>query len=152
MARARFKIDGLKEAKVKIKEISEETVKEIARVVFRSAQNIETRAKKLAPADTGNLRGRIETEIKDKGFTADVVANAEYSAYVEFGTRSHFPPPGALTGWARRHNMGGREFLIARAISRRGTKAQPFMIPAFESEKDDFVKEMRQVLKNLEKR
>lgn len=36
---------------------------------------------------TGNLKGKIMLEMKDNGLTAEVTPTAEYSAYVEFGTR-----------------------------------------------------------------
>lgn len=36
---------------------------------------------------TGNLKGEIKLEIKNNGLTAEVKPEAEYSAYVELGTR-----------------------------------------------------------------
>ena len=63
--------------------------------------------------------------------------NLTYAKYVHGGTRPHWPPPGPIERWvalkARRGVMDvGRSiksvaFLIARAISRYGTKAQPFL-------------------------
>lgn len=66
-----------------------------------------------------------------------------HAAAVEFGSKPHFPPVKAITGreemldkWAR-IKLGDptAAFLIARKISKVGTKAQPFMIPAFENNK-----------------
>lgn len=55
-----------------------------------TAFGIEADAKALAPVDTGNLRSSIETRVSGDGrstsMTAEVSANAGYSAYVEFGT------------------------------------------------------------------
>jgi len=51
-----------------------------------------------------------------------------YAEPVEYGTRPHWPPSGPLVHWVERIlNIHGKEaetvaFLIARAISKRGTK------------------------------
>lgn len=42
---------------------------------------------KVFKKPSGNLKGLIGLEIKDNGLTADVTAKAEYSGYVEKGTR-----------------------------------------------------------------
>lgn len=150
MADIKVEVIGLKEGTRKLTNISENTANEVIRTVFKSSQNIERRAKNLAPVDTGVLRARIETEIMNKGFTADIMSNADYSAFLEFGTKAHFPPVGALVGWARRNGMSGKEYLIARTIARRGTKAQPFMGPAYEDEKDNFINDIKSIFKSIE--
>lgn len=62
--------------------------------------------------------------------------NLTYAPFVHGGTRPHWPPPGPIERWvrlkARRgvmdvQNIKSTAFLIARAISRRGIKAQPFL-------------------------
>lgn len=60
-----------------------------------------------------------------------VTANADYASFVEFGTHPHFPPIEALEDWCAKF-LGDAKlaFVVARAISRRGTYAQPFMGPA----------------------
>jgi hypothetical protein len=89
----------------------------------------------------------------------------DYSLAVEFGTRPHFPPVKAVTGqtesldiWVRRMNPSPPEgmedasesevneavaFLIARDISRTGTKEMPFMRPGFNAGAAKLKKEMR---------
>jgi HK97 gp10 family phage protein len=61
-----------------------------AAALRKTAYDIEADAKALAPVDTGNLRSSIETRVSGDGrsasMTAEVSANAGYSAYVEFGT------------------------------------------------------------------
>jgi len=52
--------------------------------VGRTAMEIVGRAKKSAPVDTGNLRDEISSEASGKGI--DIISNAVYSPYVEFGT------------------------------------------------------------------
>jgi bacteriophage HK97-gp10 putative tail-component len=69
--------------------------------------------------------------ITDDNVVAFVDANADYASYVENGTRAHFPPVDALKDWAQKF-LGDAKlaFVVARAISRRGTYAHPFLGPA----------------------
>ncbi len=69
--------------------------------------------------------------ITDDNVEAVVEANANYASYVEFPTKPHFPPVDALRDWAAKFLGDERlAFVVARAISRRGTYAHPFMGPA----------------------
>jgi len=92
----------------------------------------------------------------------------DYARAVEFGTRPHFPPVKALTGqqesldtWVRRMSPSAPEgmedasqeevnetvaFLIARDISRTGTKEMPFMRPGFNVARA----KLRKSLRNLD--
>lgn len=90
---------------------------------------VEATGRSLAPRDTGRLQGSIHSR-PGSGLSVEIGPSVAYGLFVEKGTRAHFPPPGALGGWARRHGMS--PFALARGISRRGTKAQPFMVPALE--------------------
>jgi len=122
----------------------QEAQKEIARkleeltggpmvTTMRNATLMIHRSARLnAPVDTGRLRASITpsvtaTENVIKGI---VGSNVVYAPYVELGTRPHFPPISALETWARSH--GTSAFLVARAISRRGTKAVKYLQRAYE--------------------
>lgn len=103
-----------------------------------------------APGAFGEYAGSITTEVVDEnGRPVGRVFLAppadRYGLYVELGTRPHFPPPGALDGWVKRHIgvvsrlgiTGDREvrevaFLIGRKIARQGTKGQFFFERALE--------------------
>ena len=102
---------------------------------MRNATLIVLRDAKInAPADRGEsgLRGSIKPSIRrSKTAVMGVVgSNLKYAGYVEMGTKPHWPPVEALQPWARRHGMSA--FLVARAISRRGTKAHKYLQRAFE--------------------
>jgi len=96
-------------------------------------------ARKDAPVDTGRLRSSILPEIRDAATEVQGVvgSNVVYAPYIEFGTRPHFPPISAIRLWVHHKGMAAAEdegrvaFLIARKIARTGTKAQPFLMPAF---------------------
>jgi hypothetical protein len=83
---------------------------------------------------TGALAQSIQPgpiTVTNDNVEAIVEANADYASYVEFPTKPHFPPVDALRDWAQKFLGDERlAFVVARAISRRGTFAQPFMGPA----------------------
>jgi len=87
-------------------------------------------AKRTPRGATGLLRGSIASEVRGRGASITGIVGTPfiYGLPVETGTRPHFPPPDALVPWVRRKlGLAGEEalsvaFLIARVISRRGTK------------------------------
>jgi hypothetical protein len=86
--------------------------------------------------DTGQLRASIVPDVADRdGMVVGIVGtNLAHAPYVEFDTKPHWPPEGALEVWARRHNMD--EFLIRRIIAAKGTKGKKFFERAFEDNLD----------------
>lgn len=71
-------------------------------------------------------------------------ATAPYAWHVVHGTRPHFPPPRAIAPWvAKKWGYGPKEslgvaFLIARAISVRGTKPNDFITPIINEHRADW--------------
>lgn len=106
----------------------------------RSALLLEGRTKQLTPVDTGRLRSSITHKVEP--FRAWVGTNVTYAPHVEFGTRPHWPPLAAMQPWARRHGFpAGRQgaFLVALAISRRGTRARRMFGRAVEQTRNKIV-------------
>lgn len=56
----------------------------VSAVVSKTAFDIETTAKTLAPFETGKLSGSIEAKVEQ--FSATIAPHTEYDAYVELGT------------------------------------------------------------------
>ena len=56
-------------------------------VVKKNGSEMQKKAQRNAPVDTGNLKNNIGLEISDGGMTATVESTADYSVYVELGTR-----------------------------------------------------------------
>lgn len=77
-----------------------------AQALRKTAFDIEADAKTLAPIDTGNLRSSIITAIAGDGrfgaMEATITAEAEYSAYVEFGTSTQAGQPFMMPAFERR--------------------------------------------------
>lgn len=89
--------------------------------LHRSTLTIESEAKQTAPVDTGRYRSSIQSDVT--GWRGTVGTNVSYARFIEFGTRPHWPPVGALSPWYSRHGFSS-EFPVRRAIGRRGTKAR----------------------------
>ena len=95
----------------------------------RLALRVIDEEKRLAPVKTGNLRRSIQLG-RVTAREANIKAGANYSAYVEYGTRAHVIEPRnkSVLRW-----KDGGKVRFARRVRHPGTKAQPFMIPGFEA-------------------
>ena len=94
----------------------------------RAAFVIESQMKQKVVVDTGRLRASITTNVGP--MAASIGPTVDYAAFVEYGTRPHWAPPGALQPWAGRHGFpqGARgDFLMRWIIARRGTRPHPFL-------------------------
>lgn len=63
------------------------TLNDVKKVVRKNGVGLQKAAQKKAPIDTGILKRSVGIDITDSGMTATVEPTAEYSAYVEYGTR-----------------------------------------------------------------
>lgn len=62
-------------------------MEEVKNTVRKHGSQLEVKAQRNAPIDTGNLRRSVGLEIRGNGLTAESEATAEYAGYVEYGTR-----------------------------------------------------------------
>lgn len=99
--------------------------------VSRSSQEVAREERIVAPKAFTNLANSINSiRVTSLHYRASTGVN--YASYVHDGTKPHFPNPSSLVPWVRRvlgapaEEAEGIAFAIARAISRRGTRAQPF--------------------------
>ena len=101
---------------------------------------IEADARRNVRQDTRRLMNSITHRQRStpRGLVGEVGPSARYGLYVERGTRPHWPPRAPLEGWARRHNVP--VFVVQRAIARKGTKARPFLLPAFRKNAERIVR------------
>jgi phage gpG-like protein len=110
-----------------------------ARFLEAAGTFVEGEAKARAPRDRSLLINSLNYRTtRDQ---AIVGTAAEYAPHVEYGTRPHFPPIKAIREWAGRV-LGdeGAAFPVARAIAKKGTKAQPFLRPALDENRKRLVK------------
>lgn len=79
------KIVGMEKLQKKLKKnVNMESVKKKVR---QHGGQLQEKAQRNAPVDTGKLKGSIGIDITDAGMTAEVTPTAEYAPYVELGTR-----------------------------------------------------------------
>ena len=73
------------------------------------------------PVDVGFLSAGIQPIIQDLvGAVTPIGEAKKYAPFVEYDTRPHWPPIGAVQGWADRHGIP--PYLVARSIALYGTK------------------------------
>lgn len=115
----------------------------------------EAAVKKGTPYGAGpiHLRDSVHTRIavtgeKVVGITGTLL---EYGEPVEMGTKPHFPPIGPIQFWVENKlHIEGKEargvaFLIARAISKRGTKGAKMFAKSFKASRDKIVSILQEI-------
>jgi len=165
-------LEGLDAINKKIAELDKKVKVEVTKEMHNSTLKIQSDAKKLAPANFGQLRGSIQlSPDSDGSLTYIVAATASYAPYVEFGTGGQVSIPAgfeddaakfrggkngtfadmvkALTLWVERKgiskgkNSKSVAYAIAINILRKGLRPQPFLIPAYEQEKPKLIKRLK---------
>ena len=141
----RIDSSDLNKFSVYLGKLSQEVEEDVKKVIKNSAFNIQREAisnlTNNKSVDTGHLRRGISTDIK--GFEATVhTSNIKYAVMVEKGTRAHIikaKNKKALYWKGASHPV--------KAVRHPGSKAKPFLIPAFEKEKDQFLEKLKEVIK-----
>lgn len=110
---ATLKIEGIAKLNKGLKKRTDMSA--VKDTVKLNGSEMQKKAQRNAPVDTGNLKNNIGLEISDGGMTATVEPTAEYAPYVELGTR----------------------FM----------EAQPFLKPAFEEQKKQFEKDLKELVR-----
>lgn len=107
--------------------------REMTTAISNSVKGIHLAAKNnVAVGARGDLKRSIMYHVDEENLVGVVGLDApgrQYGIYVEKGTKPHWVPRAALERWASQRGIP--VFLVQRAIARKGTKAQPFMMPAF---------------------
>lgn len=134
--------------------VNAEAERAVKRVVRKTAVRVEGRAKELVPVDTGRLRSSITHEIDASGFSGTVGTNVEYARDVEFGRMGGDLSRGdlrGLAGWMNRKGIEGasRRRRIVTGVASHGTRAQPYLFPAWEQNRKQFLDELTAVLGRL---
>ena len=142
-----IKIDAseLNKFSVELVKLSNESEDNVKKVVKNSAFSIEANAKsnltKNKSVATGHLRRGISTDIK--GLEATIhTSNIKYAPMVEYGTRAHVikPKNKKVLYWKGAAHP-------VKQVNHPGSKAKPYLIPAFNQEKDQFLEKLKEVIK-----
>lgn len=95
MAFVSVKITGLNELKANLEKEAKRLEKGIDEILQMNIREMERNAKRDAPADQGILKAEITTK-KERSLSWVLTSNANYSGYVEFGTKSKVQIPAGL--------------------------------------------------------
>ena len=130
---------------IDLKGISEDIRSDIQKVLKKSGFNIEAKAKlniaNNGSVKTGHLRRGITTDVGNMEVTVHT-SNIKYARGVEEGTRPHVikaKNKKALYWKGAKHPV--------KSVRHPGSRAKPFLIPAFEKEKEVLIKDLEKVIK-----
>lgn len=130
---------------VELIELSEKSRDNVQKAIKKSAFNIESQAKKNLASNksvvTGHLRRSVATQMGDLEATIHT-SNVKYAVIVEKGSRPHIiraKNKKALYWKGASHPV--------KQVNHPGSKAKPYLEPAFESEKDKFIENLKEAIK-----
>lgn len=130
---------------IDLKDTSENIRSDVQKVLKKSGFNIEARAKRNitnnGSVKTGHLRRGVTTDIGNMEVTVHT-SNIKYARGVEEGTRPHTiraKNKKALYWKGAKHPV--------KSVRHPGSRAKPFLIPAFEKEKEVIIKDLEKVIK-----
>ena len=138
----RLEVKGINKAIKELKNTGLQVSDKVDAITKSNAQEIEAEAKQRAPVDKGFLRNQIATEKKGEALYG-VVANAPYSAYMEFGTGGEVEVPNELKDIAIQFKGKG--------IKTVNIRPRPFLYPSFIKGRIQYLKDLKSYLKSLTK-
>ena len=141
----RIDYSDLSKLTVSLKKLSDETEINVSKVIKDSAFNIQRNAmSNLAnngSVKTGHLRRSISVNMGNLEATIHT-SNVKYAVMVEKGTKAHVIRPKnkkALYWKGATHPV--------KQVNHPGSRAKPYLIPAFEKEIPYFVENLKEVVK-----
>ena len=130
---------------IDLKDASENIRSDVQKVLKKIGFNIEARAKRNitnnGSVKTGHLRRGVTTDIGNMEVTVHT-SNIKYARGVEEGTRPHTiraKNKKALYWKGAKHPV--------KSVRHPGSRAKPFLIPAFEKEKEVIMKDLEKIVK-----
>lgn len=122
-------IDRLTEA---LKRTAKESGITTQQVLIQSSNHILAEMESRVPVKTGQLRQSLGIKVSgDKVIIGPNTTQAPYAGYVEFGTKAHTIRP-KKPGGVLVFNIGGTKVFTTK-VNHPGTKAQPYVAPAFQA-------------------
>lgn len=156
-----LEVTGIDDLRRKLDAVAAAVRRAARREIRAAALRIQAGARRKlhenGTTDTGRLANSIATEEEASGLDYRVGTNLVYARAIEFGLPPGYlrrmPPVDAIAGWVRR-KLGIRDprearrvaFLIARKIKRSGTDAQPYLHPAAEQERPEFLRRLNEAV------
>lgn len=166
-----LELQGIDKLMTALSGMPEKVKKEIGAEIRFAAEEIEATAAQQAPADQGLLRNEISSFKVDE-LEYDIVSAADYSAFVEFGTRGKAVIPAGLQDYASQYmnrkgatSLGAKEAIfnwckrkgidpkawypIFLSIMINGTRPHPFFFSALDKVKPKLIERIKNILTDL---
>ena len=141
----RIDTNELNKFAVEITKLDDKTKDNVQKVLVNSGFNIERNAKQNIENNrsvkTGHLWRHISTKVGNMEVTVHT-SNVKYARLVEEGTRPHIIRP--KKGKKALYWEGARP--PVKSVKHPGSKAKPYLIPAFEKEKEVLIKDLKKVI------
>ena len=142
MSKVNFQLKGADKLIKKLQKYGEQAEKEVGAITKATALDMVADAKRLAPRDTGKLAQHIFTQEIAK-LTQRIYATMPYAPYMEFGTGGLVSVPAELKDLAIQFKGAG--------IRKVNLMPQPFMYPAYIANKQQYIENLKLMLKRYAK-
>ncbi len=138
-----MKIRGIKTVTARFQRLSKQADLQVKSSIQRNTDQIFAEALSAVPVRDNHLKssGNANTQNPYLGIVAFGGTPAPYAPYVEFGTGSGVVIPQGFNAFAMQYYVNGKGTM----------KAQPYLIPAFIKYRKIFLKDMKQIAKNISK-
>jgi hypothetical protein len=165
----RVSLSGLQPTLNRLKDANKDIQTEVDAAIGQGVRDMDKMAKRLAPKDKGFLTGKINA-LKVSDLTWVLVAQSDYAAFMEFGTKGYVDVPPGLESYANKFrgkgNTGNRKlkeviydwckrkgipkerwWFVYRQIRDKGVKPHPFFFPSVFAYRPQIVKNIVKILK-----
>ena len=143
-----MKVKGIQAVTKELEKKAKQIENKIAAQVFDSGQEIIAKANDNAPTYTWGVISILQGGDRSDKFSFVVEAtdfgNPPMAAYWEFGTGKNFLEN--MSGYTREQINLAKKFYV----DGKGTiKAHPYLFPAYYTERKNFIKEIKKIIKNI---
>jgi HK97 gp10 family phage protein len=138
--RVNVRLQGLERAIRNIQDYEVAKKEDVKNIIKDTTLQIQANAKQRTPVDTGNLKRSISVDIAPDELSAKIFTDVEYAATVEFGSAPHMIAVKDSSTLSDGNSFFGKE------VNHPGTPAQPFLFPAYEEEKNEYIDKLERAL------
>ena len=138
----RISTTGFKSLEKRLEKMSKEAVEEVSNVVDNHVFAINKEQITLTRVDTGYLKRSNDFDVKDKKYK-EIFNNANYAAFIEFGTGNMVKVPTELAEYARQFKGKG--------IRNVNLPARPFFFAPFFKRRQQILRDIVKVLQKFGK-
>jgi hypothetical protein len=143
-------VAGQREVLGTIGRLSDFSKRQVGDIIQAACLNVQREAKRAAPVDTGRLRSSINVRFIGR-MAGEVGTSLPYAPAVEFGSGIHGerrrpyiirPKRAKVLAWrpgSYGGGFGGGGMVFAREVKHPGVRPRPFLLPAWEREKEHVV-------------